>query len=88
MKFMMFKISEFSKLTQVFVRMLRNYDEVCLMVSEVAEKLWGIRWIWLGQYIQLLIACSIEKRVMELGKKTSLFLTAEIILIEDDYLHI
>ena len=39
MKFMMFKISEFSKLTQVFVRMLSYYDEVCLMVSEVAEKL-------------------------------------------------
>lgn len=39
MKFTMFIISEFSKLTQVFVRMLRYYDEVCLMVSEVAEKL-------------------------------------------------
>lgn len=35
----MFKIGEFSKLTQVFVHMLRYYDEVCLMVLEVAEKL-------------------------------------------------
>lgn len=39
----MFKIGEFSKLTQVSIRMLRYYDEVGLLKPEYIDKLTGYR---------------------------------------------
>ena len=40
----MFKIGEFSKLSQVSIRMLRHYDKIDLLVPKKTDKFTGYRY--------------------------------------------
>ncbi|CDA10808.1 MerR family transcriptional regulator [Intestinibacter bartlettii] len=57
----MFKIGEFSKLSQVSIRMLRHYDKIDLLVPEKTDKFTGYRYYSAAQLIVI-------NRIQELKK--------------------
>ena len=57
----MFKIGEFSKLSQVSIRMLRHYDKIDLLVPKKTDKFTGYRYYSASQLIVI-------NRIQELKK--------------------
>ena len=57
----MFKIGEFSKLSQVSIRMLRHYDKIDLLVPEKTDKFTGYRYYSSDQIEDLNLILKLKK---------------------------
>ena len=65
----MFKIGEFSKLSQVSIRMLRHYDKIDLLVPEKTDKFTGYRYYSSDQIEDLNLILKLKKVGFSLEEK-------------------